>query len=632
MTLQEKEALYLKAKNLYYRGESIMTDAQFDKLEAELKESGSSVIEIVGETLTNEVEHPSKMLSLDKIHVDDIDLISPDSEFGKKFLSWFKKTYEGVKIPFSREMYVEPKYDGSSCNLIYKWGKLDKAATRGTGSLGTDITNKMSLIVPAEINDKSPLVEIRGEVNIKTSTFSEKYADKFKNARNFVAGILGRDDKFEEIIPDFDFIAYEYRGHSDIIEGYVHIKNTTEVLKSFGFITPEVYKFRVDQIEEVVKKMHNFRINESEYGLDGMVVKVDEDFRDRIGETGHHPKWAIAIKFPPTEAITYIKSIKWKVGQSGVFTPVANLDPVELDGTTVSNVTLHNFGNVISKGLSPGAKIVICKSGDIIPFVKSVITPKYSPYQTFIPTKCSTPECKIEVNGIHLCCTNPNCETRLISKLSGGLRVFGIENIGGATVNKLFAAGIKTILDVFDPLKFNEFNLIQSGEFKKGRALDIIIEAVKRHEKITYSKIINSLMFENVGTSMSDQIAKLFKGETPDWTSMSRVAYEPFLNKNSVEYKKVVSFIELLKKVGKSIEEDKKETNENLIPIVLTGSPKEFGFKTKDDFMKAHSNYIQVDNLKLAKYLITDDLSSTSSKMKTAQKLGIKILTYDQLN
>ena len=631
MTLQEKEALYLKAKNLYYRGQTIMTDAEFDRLETELKSIGSPVIEIVGETLTNEVEHPSKMLSLDKIHVNDIDSISIDSEFGKQFLNWFKKNYDGAKIPLSLEMYVEPKYDGSSCNLIYKWGKLDKAATRGTGLLGTDITNKMSLIVPAEISDKSPLVEIRGEVNIKTSTFSKKYADKFKNARNFVAGILGRDDKFEEIIPDFDFIAYEYRGHSDIIEGYVHIKNTTEKLKSFGFITPEVYKFRVNQIEEVVKRMYDFRINESEYGLDGMVIKIDESFRDKIGETGHHPKWAIAIKFPPTEAITWIKSINWRIGQSGVFTPVANLDPVELDGTTVSNVTLHNYGNVVSKGLLPGAKIIICKSGDIIPFVKSIIKPNFGDISNYIPTQCSTPECKIEVNGIHLCCTNPNCETRLISKLSGGLRILGIENIGGSTVNKLYKAGIKTILDIFNPSKFNESMLINSGEFKKGRALEIILESVKKHEKLTYSKIINSLMFENVGGSMSDQIAKLFKGETPDWTSMSRVAYEPFLNQNSPEYKRVVSFIELLRQVGEPINEEVKTTNENLIPVMLTGSPKEFGFKTKEEFMMAHPNYTQIDNLKLAKYLITDDLTSTSSKMKTAQKLGIKILTYDEV-
>lgn len=629
LTLEQKETLYLKAKNAYYRGESIMTDTQFDRLESELKAEGSSIVNTIGETLKNDIVHPSKMLSLDKIHVNDIDNISPKSEFGKAFINWFTKLHNTNGIPLSHQMYVEPKYDGSSCNLIYHYGKLYKAATRGNGTEGTDITDKMSLIVPIEIGDKSPVAEIRGEVNIKTSIFSEKYSDKFKNARNFVAGILSRDENFEEIVPDFDFIAYEFRSHSG--DNYYHILDTPVVLRNFGFIAPDVYKIQVNNIEAAVKKLHEFRINQSEYGLDGMVIKIGETYRNQIGETGHHPKWAIAIKFPPVEAITYIKSITWRIGQTGVFTPVANLIPVDLDGSTVSNVSLHNYGNVISKGLLPGAKIIIVKSGDIIPFVKSVISPVFKNPEAHIPTKCSTPECKIVIDGIHVCCTNPNCTTRLISKLGSGLRVFGIENIGGATVNKLFVAGIKSIVDIFDSSKFNEENLIKSGEFKKGRALEIILDAVKKHEKITYARIINSLMFENVGTAMSEQIAKIFKGETPDWTSMSRVAYEPFLDSNSKEYGRVIKFIEVLLANGKTVEEDIVIDNSNLIPVVLTGSPKEYGFKTKEEFMKAHPSYINSDNLKGARYLITDDLNSTSSKMKNAAKLGVEIITYDQL-
>lgn len=629
LTTQQKETLYLKAKNAYYRGESIMTDTQFDRLEAELKAEGSKVINVVGETLDNEVKHYSKMLSLDKLHVNDIDDISSDSVFTKAFVTWFTKTCQSNSIPFATEFYIEPKYDGSSCNLIYRHGKLYKAATRGNGTEGTDITNKMSLIVPISIPDKSPVIEIRGEVNIKTDIFSQKYASDFKNARNFVAGILSRDDKFETIVPDFDFIGYEFRNHES--NEYYHIQNTTEKLRSFGFITPDVYKARVKDIEKVVKKMHDFRLNESLYGLDGMVIKFPEEYRTKIGETGHHPKWAVAIKFPPTEAITYIRNISWRVGQTGVFTPVANLDPVDLDGSTVSNVTLHNYGNVITKGLLPGAKIAIVKSGDIIPFVKTIIKPNFNNPEKWIPTTCSTPECKIEVDGIHLCCTNPNCTTRLISKLGSGLRVFGIENIGGATVNKLFTAGIKSIIDVFDPSKFNEANLINSGEFKKGRALEIVLDAVKKHEKFTYARIINSLMFENVGNAMSEQIAKHFKGETPDWTSMSRVAYEPFLDNTSKEYQRVVQFVNLISSIGENLEDEVKVDNSNLIPIVLTGSPKEFGFKTKEEFLKAHPGFYNSDNLKDAKYLVTDDLSSTSSKMKNAIKLGVEIITYDQL-
>jgi DNA ligase (NAD+) len=627
MTLNEE--LYLKAKNAYYSGNTIMTDAEFDRLEAQLKAEKSTIVEIVGETLDNEVTHPSKMLSLDKLHIDDLDKISMHSLFGQAFLAWFTKTCKTNNIPLSTWMYIEPKYDGSSCNLVYHYGKLHKAATRGNGTEGTDITNKMSLIVPKTISDKSAIVEIRGEVNIKTDTFSKKYADKFKNARNFVAGILGRDENFETIVPDFDFIAYEFRSHGN--NDYNHVLSTTENLRLDGFITPDVYKVQVKDMETAIKTMHEFRLNKSEYGLDGMVVKLPEQYRIQVGETGHHPKWALAIKFPPTEAVTYIKDIVWKVGQTGEFTPVAILDPVELDGSTVSRVTLSNYGKLISKGLFPGAKIAIVKSGDIIPFVKTVIKPQFANLGNYIPTKCSTPQCKIEVQGIHLCCTNPNCESRMLSKLAGGLRILGIENIGSATVEKIFNAGIKNILDVFNPTKFNKANLIKSGQFKEGRSLDIILESVKKHLPFTYTRIIDSLMFDNTGSTISIQIAKIFEGTTPNWDNMSKAAYEPFLNPNSFEYQKVIEFVKLINSIGEKIETEKKVDISNLIPVVLTGSPKEFGYKTKDEFMKANPKFVEVDNLKGAKYLITNDLNSTSSKMKTATKLNVEIITYDEL-
>ena len=251
--------------------------------------------------------------------------------------------------------------------------------------------------------------------------------------------------------------------------------------------------------------------------------------------------------------------------------------------------------------------------------------------QKYMISNCPSCNSELEFDGVYLKCVNPNCNSRLISKLAGGLRIFEIENVGGATVEKLYSAGIKTILDVFNPIKFNESALINSGEFKKGRSLDIIIEAVNKHLPFTFTRIIDSLMFDNTGTTISKQIAKLFEGGTPDWSNMSKAAYEPFLNPSSYEFLTVMEFAEMINVFGGKIEIEKKIDTSNLIPVVLTGSPKEFGYKTKGEFMKANPKFTEVDKLKDAKYLVTDDLSSTSSKMTNAKKLGVETITYDEL-
>jgi DNA ligase (NAD+) len=219
------ERLYLEAKKTYYQGNPIMSDYEFDTLEEKLREQGSNVIHIVGfEAETSEdVKHLTPMLSLQKIQVNDL---SDKSIPRNKFVTWFTKTKQ-----ISERLIAEPKFDGSSCNLIYKNGKLVSAATRGNGITGTNITDKISLIVPNHISDLD-LVEIRGEVIIKTKTFQEKYAKDFKNPRNFVAGILGRDD-ISEYITDFEFIAFEYKTLQE--NEPIHIEDQYELLENLGY-------------------------------------------------------------------------------------------------------------------------------------------------------------------------------------------------------------------------------------------------------------------------------------------------------------------------------------------------------------------------------------------------------------
>lgn len=622
------EQLYLNAKKAYYEGSPIMTDTQFDRLEESLRNEGSSVINIVGHNESSKnVKHITPMLSLQKIQVNDLtDKTQPIT----KFNDWVRKS-STQKV----QLTAEPKFDGSSCNLIFENGKLITASTRGNGLEGTDITNKISLIVPTQINIDYPgLIEIRGEVIIKAKTFNDKYSAEYKNPRNFVAGILGRDEVNVDIIQDFEFIAFDYRLHYDNMMEFG--SNPFETLSNAGFITPTFHKtFDSQDFEKVFNEFHQYRIQHSEYGLDGFVIKFPKELRNGIGETDHHPKWAMAIKFPPTEAITFIKRIQWNLGQSGEFKPIGVLEPIDLDGTTVQNVALHNIGNIQKQGLFPGAKVIIVKSGDIIPIVREVIEPKFEQnVNNHIPHQCSTPNCKIEIQGVHLVCTNPNCKEQLISRLAAGIGTFGLENVGGATIDKLYHAGIKQISDLFDKSKFNENELIKSGQFKKGRALEIVMESFNKRKPITMTRLIASLAFKNVGWSTSEEIAKIFEGQQPNWSGKSQSAYSPFLNTNSNEYKSVEHFINVIKSNGYQIESENKPTiSADSIICEFTGSPKEFGFKTKEEYLKEISKYNFVHGKldKNCKYLITDDIESSSSKTEKAKKLGVEIITYGEL-
>jgi DNA ligase (NAD+) len=629
MTVQEKENLYLLAKQKYYEGESIMSDFEFDNLEEELKAINSQVTRIVGSQNLKDAKfnHASPMLSLNKIQVQRNQPLPIDS-FDNWFSSNCPKSLDHTRLE------ATPKFDGSSCNLIYENGKLNWALTRGDKEKGQNIIEKMRLIVPdtIDIHDK---VEIRGEVVIAVDTFNEKYSHIYKNPRNFVAGILGRDEISESIIKDFHFVAFETRVHTS--SDYYHHSQNLQFLRENNFtVSPEIFTFDSKEFQSTYERMLHFRENTSPYQLDGFVIKFNESIRSHIGETDYAPKWAVAIKFPPKESITTIKKIQWSPGLSGEFTPIALLEPIDLDGTTVSNVNLHNYGNVIRQGLFPGAEVIIVKSGDIIPIVQKVINPVFDNIEKHIPISCTTPDCKIEVEGkIHLVCTNPNCTSKLINKLSHGIGTFNFRNVAGSTIKKLYAAGITSILDVFDNDKFNEANLIKSGEFKKGRQLEILMESRRNPvRKITLPLVITSLAFDDVGHSTAAQIAKLFTNENPNWSGLSSIAYRPFLDKESIEYKMVLQFIDILERNGFEIHsEEKPKISTNSIICEFTGSPKEFGFKTKDDYLNHIKQFgcIHGSLDKNCKYLVTDDINSSSSKMSKAKKLGVEIISYQDL-
>jgi DNA ligase (NAD+) len=603
----ELEQLYFQAKEAYYSGETIMTDDEFDSLEQELIALGSTAPHIVGaDDRKAKYSHPSPMLSLAKYQAS-LSGVPPTGAA----INWMSK--------FGATSFeITPKYDGNAGNAIYQDGKLLQVLSRGNGTKGRDITDKVRHNLPETIDLKGT-VEIRGEVVIKISTFNEKYSH-FKNPRNYVAGVLNRDDNSQETLSHLDFVMLEVRQHND---GEIH------------YITPRVSGFKhkahifycgPESFESAYHDMVEYR-KTSDYQLDGFVIKAPEGLRPIWGENSHDPNWAIAIKFPPKEATTKIKSISWQYGKTGELTPVAVMEPVDLDGSTVSRAALFNLGYLKEKGAYPGATVTVAKSGDIIPQIQRVLAPgNIAEFQHPDTCKCGN---KLSVKGIHLICESATCDVKAWFKFYMGVSLLGLDGVGGAITKQIWKAGITNAIDLLNPNKFNKEMLIKSGEFKAGKTLDNIFKELEKCKDLRPKDIILLMGVEGMGHTTAKQLGNYISGLPHNFSGLQKdviSGFEPGGYRRQ-EYEmmaeSIAPYINII--LPEKISEDS-------ISFEMTGSPKAFGFNTKDEFLKlAKEKGYHHAGLKDAKVLFVDDLNSSSSKMKTAKAKGIKIMLYNEI-
>lgn len=402
MSIKEKCEKYLRYKYEYYvLGAPTILDSDFDKFEKEListgdplaikvtslvdfptireiKELGLDTSKILDSDVRDETKYPhlTPMLSLQKIQVnDEKNMPIHDIEL---FLSRTNADF----------IEATAKYDGNGLELIYREGKLSQALTRGDKKYGYDKTNKMKHIVPNVLKNTNHLtnktIEVRGEVVIDYKLWEKKYSDpnKVDNPRNFVAGVLNRDEYNVNELKDLVFVAYSLVVIDEKTGERFYPDNSMQMLSDFGFNStykPLLFKANptVDGFIEIYNKFKNYR-EVCPFLMDGIVIKFPENKRLLLGENNHEPKWAVAIKFPAREVSTVIIDIEWKMGKDGHLTPLAILEPVELDGTMVSKASLSNLGTILKKGTFPGARVALKKAGEIIPYITGVL--EKSPY------------------------------------------------------------------------------------------------------------------------------------------------------------------------------------------------------------------------------------------------------------
>ncbi len=622
-----------------------MTDSSFDKLEAFLKKKNSKVIERVGgaESQLLKYKHMDAMLSLDKQQVNDEN--SMPKEVIANLSEWAISKYP---------LEASPKFDGNACELNYDFGSLQQALTRGKNGLGADITRFMKLLTPSSI-DCLDRLEIRGEIVMPLDRYP-KY-NSTKNIRNFVAGVVspGRSDT-SPALADCIFVAYSVKKHNK--DGTItYVPNALAYLESLGFNKQYPVKtMRINSAADFARVYDVFKAYrpESPIQLDGIVLKAPEEMRVRIGANNRHPKWAIAIKFPSLEVSTTIVEygdycFDWSVGRTGELAPTSILAAVDLDGSEVKRASVYNKNKIEQMGCFPGAVVIIKKSGDIIPAIVRVVkrSPRENEYMTkqnFYPRNC--PSCgtvltittDYEKDGgetTHIVCKNhTGCVAQVARNLDYAVTALGLKGIGPSTCESLAHAGVRNVFDLFDITLMNEPRLIASGRFKKGRDLEKILSAVKSLKKVELKNLIQTLGFRHLGKSVSAEVAKMYAGVPYTFSSLNSDVVEPFLDKNSVQYKAGVRIQELFTSLGIEIVMPGAPVKlpDGTIMFEMTGSTSNAGYKTKGDlveFLKL-KGYAHTD-ISNANLLLTDDLSSSTSKMKAAAKKGIKIMSYEQL-
>ena len=487
-------------------------------------------------------------------------------------------------------------------------------------------------------------VEIRGEIVMPQDIFEQKYMksalnpEGSSNERNYVAGLLSSDDLRLTRISELSFMAIELRKFDGDSDRFSYPAESHQLLTNYGFNVKhpvETMTFRQDEwrhmIPVVYKVYSDYRANHTTFRLDGLVIKAHESVRVDLGFNSHDPNWAVAVKFPPKDAITELLKHEWKTGATGKINPVALLEPIDLDGSMVTRATLHNWGHIVDNQLYPGAKVLIAKSGDIIPRIYKVITPSLKPIGH--PTEC--PSCKgpvtyFDTDKTQLYCANQACPARNITKLAEGIKVLGIDNIGESTAEALWNGGIMNIRDLFDPAKFNRASLINSGAFVEGRSLDIVIDSVNAMREVHLCHVIESLKITDVGTKVSKMLAKHYCNAKVSTSGLNKNAWAIMTDVNTDEFKQFMSFLQQLKASGVNV--IKEVDDSHLITFEMTGEPPMIdGLKDKGDWANLFEKHgcRHTSLTKDTHYLITDSYSSTTGKMAKAEKYQTRVLTYE---
>ena len=502
-----------------------ITDAEYDRMMVRLRELEARYPDsIPADSPTQRVGGRASSQFTEVRHLEP--LLSLGNVFSAEELRAFdERVRSGLPAGSKVEYVMEPKIDGLACSLIYENGKLVRAATRGDGVVGENVTANVRTIRSIPLTLKVPegeavpeLLDVRGEVYMPRQAFmrlneqrAERGESEFANPRNAAAGSLRQLDPQVTASRSLSFFAYYLVGEG----AQPKHSESLALLARYGFKVSENYKV-VENIDEAIKYIGDF--NELRQGLsydtDGAVIKVNDVYQQRIlGATGKDPRWATAYKYPPEQAETTLEDIDWRVGRTGVLTPTAVLTPVKLSGSVISRATLHNEDFIRAKDIRIGDRVVINKAGEIIPEVLRVVVEKRTgdEKEVEIPNVC--PECgwRVERQGEEAAirCTNPHCPALgregLIHFVSRD--AMNIDGCGPSVINALLDAGlVRDAADLYSLRKEDLLKLERMGE----KSADNLLSALAESKKNELDKLLFALGIRHVGAKVARILATEF--------------------------------------------------------------------------------------------------------------------------
>jgi len=640
-TYQKKVQILKQWAHAYYVEDNpVVTDEEYDRLYHEVLEyENAHPDEIIEDSPTRRVggivrdeftkaKHIKRMWSMEDVFSD------------KEVEEWIARVEKNTG---SCEYFCEPKFDGASMNLLYEGGRLVRAITRGDGVIGEEVTDNVRTIrsVPLSIAYKE-LIEIRGEVVIRKDDFEKINEERlaqgeslFANPRNAAAGSLRQLDS--SVTAKRKLVFYPWGLGKNTLE-QTKLSQKMDFIYELGFVQPPYAQAckNIEEIEAFYHKLIALR-DEIPVMMDGMVIKVDEvEKQEELGYTVKFPKWMCAYKFPAVEKVTKIASITLQVGRTGVITPVAQIEPVNIEGAMVSRATLHNFDEIERKDIRIGDSVIIIRSGDVIPKIIKVLEERRDGTQIPIerPTKCPTCESELLDEGTLIKCQNLDCPDRVVNSIIHFAKkgCMNIDGLGHKIVEILVKEHI--IKDILDLYFIKAEDLAHLEGFKEKR-INNLLNAIANTKGAPLYRLIAAMGIEHIGEVASKALALEFGLGIIEATLEEIVAIDGIgeeMANSLLEFMRVNR--ELVLKLFDVVEptvEEKTQAVQNPFKdktVVLTGTMSVSRGVIKEMLEKLGAKVSGSVSKKTDFVIYGED---AGSKLTKAESLGVATLTEDEM-
>lgn len=614
----------LRLKRLYYAGKPGATDSAYDNLEDELRRLSPDhpVLAVVGAGVTDDggakIQHTEPMLSL-------------------------QKTYERADLTTwmgTEEVVGTVKVDGVSLSVLYEKGALKLAKTRGNGRIGEDVTAKVLWIPDVRPHLDLPVTcEIRGELYCTEPNFL-KLSDAFAaldlerptSPRNVVAGLLGRKSHID-LARYFNFFAFSVAGPDGAL-GLTTEEEASKWLENQGFRLPHARLIKSEEELDEYLEFVRALADDGDVGVDGAVFSLNSFARQRaLGNTSHHPRFKISFKWQGATAVSTIRTVAWATSRLGVVTPVAVIEPVNLSGATITNVTLHNAAHVKAYNLKAGDQIEVVRSGEVIPKFLQVVRP--APGEYAWPDTCRACATKLVFDDVRLRCPNTDaCPAQQLGAILNWIRAAEIDDLSDKRLQPLIDLGkVRWAPDLYR-LTPDDFCAIPLIKEKMAAKLHANIEKSKQ---LPLARFLNGLGIEGAGLTTWEKLLETFHGLEPlrAATAAQIADIDGFADKTAEQITlglaEKSALIDALLKAGLKPDvtpylASARATDGPLVgkTLVITGALSRPRAEVERAIKTAGGKCSGAVS-KATHAVVTDEPESTSTKMKKARELGIPI-------